>query len=281
MDMEMRGGTGAIVYYRGGKLLTINEKMGLVGLDKKYCLKDEREYVTPELGNILAYIYKAKNIMDKYEMYNSKLGEKEIQQRTVYENNLSVNADNTDYFIVDVEWADNNSLGGRADIVAFKWNHMNHKNRSLKLALIEVKQGEHAIKTTEMVKNGIIKLKPGLRKHYEDYRNFLKDKEYVRAFADDMMNVLKQKKQLGLIKGLEKLFTDGKKDIVPTIDDDVDFVFLLANYHHYSKQLREECETLPEDCKFFVSSFMGYGLYEDLVFTKDEVKNIFPMTFLR
>lgn len=35
LDMELRGEDGAIVYYRGGKLLTIHEKKGLIGLDEK------------------------------------------------------------------------------------------------------------------------------------------------------------------------------------------------------------------------------------------------------
>ena len=143
LDMEMRGNDGAMVYYRGGKILTINDPLKkqvekeselLSGLDPKYSNeeKSEHEIPVPQLEDMLSYFAKAKHIIDVYEdNVKKKLGEKEIQQRVVYENNLSANADNTDYFIADVEWADNNALGGRADIVAFRWNHMEHKKRVL------------------------------------------------------------------------------------------------------------------------------------------------------
>ena len=86
-----------------------------------------------------------------------------------------------------------------------------------------------------------------------------------------MLGVLKQKYQLRLTKGLENLFLDRGKDICPELEDEIDFVFLLANYHHYSSALREECEFLPDECKFYIASFMGYGLYKDRIYTKKEV----------
>jgi hypothetical protein len=91
-----------------------------------------------------------------------------------------------------------------------------------------------------------------------------------------MLVVLKQKYRLGLIKGLEKLFTnsDPKPDY-----ENIDFVFLLANYHRYSSTLENECKSLPDECKFYTSSFMGYGLYKDFVFTKDKIMNLFPFVF--
>lgn len=207
----------------------------------------------------------AKHIVDIHEStQNSKLGEKEIQQRVVYENNLSVNADNTDYFIADVEWADNDALGGRIDIVAFRWNHKKPRNRIVQLTLIEVKQGEDAIRT-----NG--ENSPGLKKHYEDYLSFKKDQESVNRVAKDMLLVLKQKKELGLVKGLDKLFEKENTEIEPKIETEPDFLFLLANYHHYSKKLQMECQVLQNECKFINASFCGYGLYKDLIKTKKEL----------
>lgn len=273
LDMEMRGNTGVIVYYRGGKILTIDEKKGLLGLDKEYYQGKTIESLTPKKDNFFDYICNAKHIMDIYENnVMSTLGEKEIQQRVVYENNLSVNANKTDYFIADIEWVDNNLLGGRADIVAFRWNHMNHRKRVLQLTIIEVKQGEKAIKTKE-------KGNPGLKKHYEDYQAFISDKEYVNSFAEDMLAVLYQKYKLGLIKGIDMLYTNGKKDFTPKIEEKIDFVFLLANYHHYSDELKEEYESLPDDCRFYVSSFTGYGLYKDFIFSKNKIRDLFPVVF--
>lgn len=281
LDMEMRGEDGVMIYYRGGKILTIHEQLGLIGLDENYYTKEDDVYLTPQVENILDYLCKAKHIIDIHESREkSKLVEKEFQQRVVYENNLSANADNTDYFIADVEWADNDTLGGRADIVAFRWNHMEHRKRILQLTLIEVKQGDGAIETYETKnKRGELMLSAGLCKHYEDYLRFKENKDYVKDVAKDMLIVLKQKKELGLIKGLDKLFVSGEKEVDPELIDKPAFIFLLANYHHYSSALKSESEKLPDDSLFYLSSFMGYGLYKDFVVTKKKLIEHFPDVF--
>jgi len=283
LDMEMRGDDGVMIYYRGGKILTIDEQQGLIGLDENYYTEDNYNVITPQIENVFEYLCKAKYIIDVHEFKEkSKLVEKEFQQRVVYENNLSANADNTDYFIADVEWADNDTLGGRADIVAFRWNHMEHSKRILQLTLIEVKQGEKAIETHETKnKKGELGVSAGLCKHYEDYLRFKDNKDYAKDVAKDMLIVLKQKHELGLIKGLDKLFVRGDKDIEPEIMDEPDFIFLLANFHHYSSALQSESEGLPDNSKFFISSFMGYGLYKDFVITKKQLKEFFPFVFNR
>lgn len=264
LDLELRGDS-VMIYYRGGKVLTVDEKGLLTGLTDEYYLSPDTERILPSIDGLHDYLAHAKHIVDIHEStQNSKLGEKEIQQRVVYENNLSVNADNTDYFIADVEWADNDVLCGRADIVAFRWNHMEHCNRIVQLTLIEIKQGEAAIKT-----NG--EKSSGLKKHYEDYLSFKKDQESVNRVAKDMFLVLKQKKELGLVKGLDKLFEKENIEIEPKIETEPDFLFLLANYHHYSKKLQMECQVLQDDCKFINASFCGYGLYKDLIKTKKEL----------
>ena len=106
LDMEMRGEDGAMVYYRGGLILTISEKDGLKGLAEKYNPEDYKGKLVPNIANILEYINRAKHFVDIHEDKINKLGEKEFQQRVVFENNRSVNAANTDYFIADVELAD-------------------------------------------------------------------------------------------------------------------------------------------------------------------------------
>lgn len=278
LDLELRGDS-VMIYYRGGKVLTVDEKGLLTGLADEYYLSPDTERIQPTIDGLHDYLAHAKHIVDIHEANPeySKLGEKEIQQRVVYENNLSVNADNTDYFIADVEWADNDDLGGRIDIVAFRWNHMEHRKRIVQLTLIEVKQGEDAIRT-----NG--ENSPGLKKHYNDYLKFKEKPESVNRVAKDMLLVLKQKKELGLVKGLDNLFekkiteTDASGNIVerrvemaPQIEAEPDFLFLLANYHHYSTNLQIECEKQLEDCKFINASFCGYGLYKDLINTKKEL----------
>ena len=278
LDLEMRGDC-VILYYRGGKLLTIRGIDDYETLDDKYYISEDEARVSFDIMNPFEYISKAKFIIDKHEAAQiecsdnmkrlvSKLGEKEIQQRVVYENNLSVNAEKTEYFIADVEWADNSVLGGRADIVAFCWERKNHGKRTLKLVLIEVKQGD-----------GAISGKNGLKKHYEDFLKFKANKETVTTVGQDMLSILKQKYQLGLVKGLDKLFVRGDKRIEPTIEQEPGFLFLLSNYHHFSSKLNTECNKLPDDAKFILSSFMGYGLYEAFVKTKKQLNEMFSFVF--
>ena len=269
LDMEMRGNC-VMVYYRGGKILTIFEDKVMEGLAVEYHKDKNEKLLVPHIETIEDYFAKAMHIIDIHEAFaKSKLGEKEIQQRVVFENNLSVNADKTDYFVADVEWADNDILGGRADIIAFRWNHMEHRKRLLQLTIIEVKQGEKAI-VTSVDNNG--KVSAGLSKHYDDFEKLRQDKDGVKALAEDMLVVLKQKKDLGLIKGLDWLFEDSRKNkITPEILPEVDFMFLLSNYHHYSDNLKNELKKLPDDARFISSSFMGYGLYKDFIRSKKDL----------
>lgn len=263
LNFEMRGHSVEI-YYRGGRILSIGDNGEINGLDPNYC--GEMPLPLPDLNSIAEYFYKAKSVVDKYE-YNVKehLGEKEIQQRVVHENNLSVNANNTDYFIADIEWQ-NDDLGGRADIVAFRWLRSGIKRAQVvQLTLIEVKQGHNAIAG-----------KCGLVKHFSDFKKLKENTELIKEFGKDMLKVLAQKQELGLVKGLDKYFENGKS---PRIYEEVDFVFLLANYHHYSSKLYQVIQKLPEESKFFVSSFMGYGLYHQFVKTKEEIMKLFPFVF--
>ena len=277
LDVELRGNS-VMVYYRGGKLLTINDPYKndqedlLKELDKQYVSQTRKGLINPiavpepTIENMETYICKGKRAIDWYEENVArKLGEKEIQQRVAYENNFSVNAEDTDFFIADIEWEDQN-FGGRADIIAFKWGHMDHRRKVVKMYLIEVKQGENAIKG-----------KSGLAKHMKDFNAFISDKSVVSKVADDMIHVLYQKYQMGLVKGLEHLFVNGK---LPIVEEECDFVYLLANYKLYSTALTEVLENemaSVNNCKFIIPCLMGYGLYKDMIISKEDVLKKYPL----
>ena len=107
LDVELRGNS-VMIYYRGGKLLTINDPYKndqedlLKELDKQYVSPTRKGLINPiavpkpTIDNMEAYICKGKRAIDWYEENVArKLGEKEIQQRVAYENNFSVNAEDT------------------------------------------------------------------------------------------------------------------------------------------------------------------------------------------
>lgn len=274
LDVELRG-KSVIIYYRGGKLLTINDPNNndvlLKELDHKYISIPSRKLAnpiivpTPTIEGLELYICKAKRAIDWYEENIArKLGEKEIQQRVAYENNFSVNAEDTDFFIADIEREDG-SFDGRADIIAFKWGHMDHRRRVVKMCLIEVKQGENSLKGSA-----------GLAKHMKDFESFVSNRDVVLKVQKDMIQVLYQKFQMGLVKGLEHLFVNGK---LPNVEEECDFMYLLANYKPYSENLTQVLEndmSSVDNCKFFISCLMGYGLYKDFIISKEEVLRRYP-----
>ena len=269
LDFEMRGDS-VMLYYRGGRILEIKENGDIDGLDANY---SKGAYPTPNMAELDTYIYKAKSLVDKFQIdVKNHLGEKEYQQRIVYENNQSVNAEDNDFFIADVEWADS-QLDGRADIVAFRWNHMGHTKRKVQMVIIEVKQGANSIKTGNKESGA------SLKKHYDDYLRFKGQTEYVKEVAKDMLTILHQKHLLGLVGGLEKLFVNDELSGIG-IENDIDFICLLANYKPYSRVLYDELSAMDDDrykdCKFFVASFMGYCLYKDFILTKEELIKKYP-----
>lgn len=113
VDMEMRG-ESVIIYYRGGKLFELYENGTLVSLDDQYGTTQ----TVLSIDNIIQYSQEAKHLIDRYQTkVKRNLGEKEISQRIVQENNYSPYSIDTDYFIVDMEFND----GKQFDLVALKW----------------------------------------------------------------------------------------------------------------------------------------------------------------
>ena len=179
LDLEFRGNSFTI-YYRGGALLSVkdnddNGKYSWTGLKKEYILKYEQKHKNAE--NFEEYIPEAKHIIDRYICTGPRnhLGEKEIQQLVVKENNYSPNSQDTDYFIVDIEYEEFKE-GGRADLIALRWDsdRFARKSNKVSLAFIEVKQGYDTVRT-RIAKDG--RESPGLKVHKNDYTRFIEQKK--------------------------------------------------------------------------------------------------------
>lgn len=253
LDMELRGNR-IIIYYRGGKILEVKDKSyEFFGLDKKYLLGKNTE--NPSLATFEGYFPQAKHIIDYYILNKQNhLWEKEIQQRIVQENNYSSNSLDTDFFVIDMEYQDI----GRADIVALRWDSTASARKLPKgylprITIFEIKQGKDSIQG-----------KSGMSSHLDKFNALFADKTRVNSFKQDMIAVFKQKRELGLIRTIN----DNKHE-VKEIANEIDFVFLLANYKSASKQLKQELEKMS-DCKFIYANPMGYGLYAQNIIDKEE-----------
>jgi hypothetical protein len=265
LDLELRG-SSIMIYYRGGKLLEIVENgniFNLKELDKNY-LTHAQSVTIPTITNISTYIPEAKHIVDFYiRNVRNHLWEKEIQQKIVRENNYSPNSENTDYFVIDIEYQD----VGRADIVALRWDSKSIARKLQggylpQITIFEVKQGFNSVTG-----------KSGMSDHLRDFNLFIENSVNITSFKNDMIEVFRQKRELGLIDGLALPNGHNHND-VNAVASDIDFVFLLANYPPASTQLKNELMTIS-DCKFIYANLMGYGLYARNIIDKPLISKFY------
>lgn len=254
LDMELRG-ESVNIYYRGGSLFKITEKGNTydVFFDAKYCTeRSPRLNAAPTVAEAVTNLPIYKQTMDWWFHEHPKY-EREFQQVIARENNNHGKIScGTDYYIADIEYADEKS---RFDMVALKWLSKGAVRKDVKkvsLALIEVKYGDGALR-------GVA----GIQKHLDDFQRFLHDKEKVDRFCEDMSVVFKQKCQLGLVDGLKESQFEVK---ISTENPEV--IFIFANHDPDSKILRDIFRGIaPANYTFpiFVAeaSHMGYGLYSD------------------
>lgn len=263
LDLEMRG-SEIDIYYQGLKLLSITEKGNGIyeygEMDKEYCRrKNGSEVSLPifSLDDIDGYLSKAKHVIDTYNI--NEHFEYEVKQMIVRENNLKPNANDTDFFIIDTEYQ--NEDKNQFDIIALHIDSESAARRKAKasIAIIEIKQGNSSIKTTSQ--------NPGIRRHLEDYYHHIADNQRKKAFINDMEEIFKQKFELGLI---DKGLSDNTIKKL-TIEEAIEFYIVLADYKTATSALKEELKTIEGECNFFQSSFMGYGLYNWAIKSKEEI----------
>ncbi len=248
------------IYYRGGNICKVSQedKGYQFFFDMKYTEKYKEE--VPELlksGNveeIIKNIPILKNEMDSYFSKHAKL-EREFQQLILRENNCTSISGDTDYYIVDIEYA-NRANKSRFDMVATKWlstSKDRKKPTDLKLAFIEVKYGDGALTGSA-----------GIQKHIKDLYKFLRGEE--KAIYEEAEKVINQKIELGLIYKIDKKITVSKEK--PEI------ILLCANHKPVKTALKREIKEVMQtseyqelkemcDLKLATSSLMGYGLYNE------------------
>jgi hypothetical protein len=196
-----------------------------------------------------------KNEMDLWFGKHPK-NEREFQQLMLRENNFGNSAKSTDYFICDIEYTQPNT-DWRFDLIAVNWpssSSARKNNKNLGLAFIEMKYIDQALTGNA-----------GLKKHIEDINRFLGKRDNLSNIKDEMKKVFNQKLELRLI--------DNQKPIESFSDNKPEYIFAFANHDPESRILKREMEMLSlcpyAELKFAVSTFMGYGLYKQNIYTLD------------
>lgn len=287
LNIEFRGNR-IIVYYRGCAILTVNETGSMKMNEKKYYShvdKDgkkqyEIEQIKPTKENLDEYFMHAKLAIDKFNGYVKENAETETQQLIVKENNYSSVSNDTDYFIIDIEYK--TPEGKEFDIIALNWESKSYDRshpspKNLGITVFELKYGCNAIGSGSKATS---KKSASISDHLNDYKNFVNG--YPKEdFIEDMLMVFVQKCKLGLIEfGNSK--NDHYKDLLnaegkikPEYSKiPLDFGYIFANYKPKSDVLRQQIESIPEseDFLYIESSFMGYGLYSNMIKHRDDLE---------
>jgi hypothetical protein len=218
----------------------------------------------------LAAFPRLKQIMDIWLTKYDK-SEREFQQLIVRENNFSSLANQTDYFIVDIEAA---YPGARFDLLAAKWpaTQKARRNDQVSLAFIEMKYGEKSLTGGA-----------GLTKHLEDIEKFITSPEQLSRLGRIAAQQMAQLNDLGLLKHTR---TDARK--FEFMEGPPEVILLLAGYPLQSQRLRELFEkekTALERyannepgrfaLKFHCPHSAGYALFCKDMITLEQFKRLF------
>lgn len=261
------------IYYRGGNILRViqNGKEYFPKFDLKYC---NHKY------DILPYKDKIKNCISiedyidcipfiKAEMdlwfYEHPKSEREYQQIIYRDNNSGPIANDTDYFIADIEYA-NSENRSRFDLIGIKWlsNSASRKHAASPiLALMEFKYGDSAISGGA-----------GLVKHFMDIRRFIKSRQNYESLCSEVEEILNQNQKLGLLN-----ISGKSRKIKIDRNKKCEFILLFANHKPDSTIIQREIVKAHEQCpdildwvdiKIAVANNLGYGLYDNNMISVDE-----------
>ena len=260
LELEMRGTCSASIYYRGGNLLRIewNGTQYVLHFDTNYCSHGQNLSGQPSIAEAIEQVPIYKQAMDRWFSEYPKY-EREFQQLVERDNNRHGEISHaTDYYIVDTEFVYEDA---RFDMVAVHWPSIGAVRKNLhapKLAFIEMKYGDGALSGTS-----------GLMEHLRDFGHFLKTAN-LPAICADYAEVFRQKCELGLIPDLKNLPHD-----ITIQSEDIALIFLLGNHDPAKNGLRTivtglQPSNYPFPVKFAVASMMGYGLYDEMMYSIQE-----------
>jgi hypothetical protein len=214
--------------------------------------------------------------MDIYFSTNTKT-EREFQQLVARENNNSAVSKESEYFITDIEFFEKDiklndqKKNARFDLLAIRWLASDRKDGSnCRAAFIEMKYGDSALRGTS-----------GMIKHLQDFNELISNRNKYKPLLETMESQFNQLHEFGLLRFTQSKGKGTNVELFAT--DKPEVIFILANHNPRSKILKEELEK-PEfikfgdterfDLRFFISSFAGYGLHSDCMFTLTQFRKL-------
>jgi len=301
LSLEVRNGY-VDIYYRGGRLLGLHEQGKNASsfrteFDEAY-LKEvpdcplllpaetpprtikKQADATAWVDALATY----KQAMDIRFSQHTKI-EREYQQAVVRDNNRHTSGDQSDYCVVDIEYAQSPSAfpdqvaDYRFDMVGFRWPAKSRSRASnlVTPVIMEMKAGDGVLASHVDSKTG--KKLPGLVKHIEDIERFLAPvgDETVsgryQLLCDEMKEVYALKQRLELRSIPKRMLRHATVEIDMTRPPEV--LFVIANHQPASSILKRELKALPDRSRadYYVASvtYAGYALFADNLKTIDQV----------
>ena len=271
LEFEMRGTRSASIYYRGGRLLCIewDGTQYVLNFDTNYCRHGQNLSGQPSISEAIEKVPYYKQAMDRWFAQHPKY-EREFQQLVERDNNRHGEISHaTDYYIVDTELVYEDA---RFDMVAVHWTSIGAVRKNLhapKLVFIEMKYGDGALSGTA-----------GLMDHLKDFEHF-RQAVNLPAICADYAEVFRQKCELGLIPDMKALPHD-----ITIQSTDIALIFLLANHDPEKTGLHTivtglQATNYPFPVKFAAASMMGYGLYDEMMYSIQEFQTYLSRISLR
>ena len=271
LEFEMRGTRSASIYYRGGRLLCIewDGTQYVLHFDTNYCRHGQNLSGQPSISEAIEKVPYYKQAMDRWFAQHPKY-EREFQQLVERDNNRHGEISHaTDYYIVDTELVYEDA---RFDMVAVHWPSIGAVRKNLhapKLVFIEMKYGDGALSGTA-----------GLMDHLKDFDHF-RQAVNLPAICADYAEVFRQKCELGLISDLKNLPHD-----ITIQSEDIALIFLLGNHDPEKTGLHTivtglQATNYPFPVKFAAASMMGYGLYDEMMYSIQEFQTYLSRISLR
>jgi hypothetical protein len=266
------------IYYRGGSILRVNESRNgsyKAFFDDKY---NKSEAPSPSLPGTIKdqpaaktwvdSFQDLKGLMDDHFAKHSK-SEREFQQLIARENNVSAIANQSDYFVSDIEFADS-SLGARFDILAIRWLTSQRKSTSdCRPTLIEMKYGDASLGGSA-----------GVLKHLQDIDALISDGDKYKTLLEMMEMQFNQLDELGLMN-FNRVANWTKMKLDASLKPEV--IFVLASHNPRNSKLNtilsdpeiEAYDHSPKfDLRFYVTGFAGYALHADCMATLAEFREL-------
>lgn len=263
------------VYYRGGRILHLTPQSGQsykVAFDENYSKGKKLDRPAPLISSPkhcedwLTFLPLLKELMN-FHFADNRKSEREFQQLVAWENNRSAIANDTEYFITDVEFADAEQ-GTRLDMLGLKWLSKDRKfNDRCKPVFIEMKYGINAYDGDS-----------GIKSHIEHIQAILGNKDKKQKLGELIAAQFNQLVDLDLVKfnpnaTIRQAMASGDKATFST-GGNPEVIMLLANHNPRSKTLLNILKTIEEptefDLRFFNASFAGYGMHEACMLRLDQ-----------